>query len=292
MAEISTKWKRRTLEEIAEIWGGGTPARMHPEWFTGDIPWATPTDVTALDGYLLYDTKEYITQEAVENSSTRLLPTGTVLLTSRATIGSVAIAMRPMCTNQGFANLICGPEVNNRYLAWFLRSIASYLKDLGGTTTFPEISKSTLRKVFITYPVSPTKQQYIADLLDAVDIARRLCNDIVRGIENLISSLFVKTFGEPERNPKGWNLVPLSMLVQQPESGWSPQCLDRPASRQEFGVIKLSAVTSGFFQPEENKALPPHLKPRLDLSLSKGDLLFSRANTRNLIGATALVLQW
>ncbi len=270
MPKISTEWKQQTLGEIAEIVGGGTPTRSRPEFFSGDIPWATPTDVTALDGYLLYDTKEYITQEAVDNSSTRLLPVGTVLLTSRATIGSVAIAMRPMCTNQGFANFICAPEVHNRYLAWFLRSSASYLKGLGGTTTFPEISKSTLRNITIRYPVDPLKQEQIADLLDDVDSACRVCDQINREMEKLITVLFVKIFGDPLSNPKKWNVVELG---QYAEIAGGLQITPKRNSSRGIPYLRVANVYRDRLVLSEIKTMdvsPAELKSK---ALQRGDIL-------------------
>ena len=91
------------LAEVCTIVGGGTPRRSNAAYFDGTVPWATPTDVTALDSLFIERTKEAITEVGLNESSARLVPAGTVLMTSRATIGYTAIATRPMATNQGFA---------------------------------------------------------------------------------------------------------------------------------------------------------------------------------------------
>ena len=150
-------WETATLDKICRIAGGGTPRRSNSAYFGGPVPWATPTDVTALSGLTVESTKETLTELGVRESSARLLPTRTVLLTSRATIGFTAIAATPMTTNQGFANLICGERLMPEYLALWLRLRRDYLIQLAGGTTFKEISKSTLKKVEI--PIPPLERQ-------------------------------------------------------------------------------------------------------------------------------------
>ena len=106
-----------TLEQVADIFGGGTPSRAESSYFGGDILWATPTDVTALDDLYIKRTKETLTHDGLSESSAKLLPAGTVLLTSRATIGFTAVSKVPISTNQGFVNFVCGPKLQPEYLA-------------------------------------------------------------------------------------------------------------------------------------------------------------------------------
>ena len=99
-------WEVKTLGEITDIFKGGTPKRNVERYFQGNIPWVTPTDITKLNGALyIDDTETHISEEVLGKSAARLLPAGAVLLTSRATIGKVAIARVPIATNQGFAQL-------------------------------------------------------------------------------------------------------------------------------------------------------------------------------------------
>ena len=154
-------WRTAPLDKICRIVGGGTPRRSNDAYFNGSIPWATPTDVTALPGLSIGSTKETITETGLRESSARLVPTGTVLLTSRATIGYTAIAAVPMATNQGFANLICGERLLPEYLAICLRLQKDYLIQLAGGTTFKEISKSTLKKVEIPTPAIEKQREFV-----------------------------------------------------------------------------------------------------------------------------------
>src|SRR2546425_880730 len=108
-------WARAILGEVAEIVGGGTPSREHPEYFTGDIIWLTPTEIPKDRIAVLMHSREQITEQALRKSSARLIPKGAVLFTSRASIGYVAIAGKEVTTNQGFASFVCKDGIHNFY---------------------------------------------------------------------------------------------------------------------------------------------------------------------------------
>ena len=153
-------WEIMRLGSICRIVGGGTPRRGNDAYFGGDILWATPTDVTALNGILIDKTAETITDVGLKESSARLVPAGAVLMTSRATIGYTAIAARPMATNQGFANLICGDLLSPEYISSLLRNRREELIDLAAGTTFKEIPKSTLKNLRIPVPPLETQNKF------------------------------------------------------------------------------------------------------------------------------------
>ena len=162
-------WKTVKLGEVTEIIKGGTPSRNVEKYFRGNIAWAIPSDITALDSFLyIDDTETHITEEALSNSAARLLPAGTVLLTSRATIGETAITTVPMATNQGFANFICREALLNVFLAYYLRYIKEKLNDLASGSTFKEVTKRTLLNIEIPLPPL-SEQRAIAEVLSDVD---------------------------------------------------------------------------------------------------------------------------
>jgi len=153
-ANLPANWVSAPLSAVTEIVGGGTPSRSNPAFFGGSILWATPTDVTGLDDIFIEQTAETITEQGRRKSSAKLLPVGSVLMTSRATIGYTAIAVREICTNQGFANFICNEDILfNQYLAYWLPFVRNNLLRLASGTTFVEISRSNLAKLHIRiYP--------------------------------------------------------------------------------------------------------------------------------------------
>ena len=166
-------WRTAPIGDACDVIGGGTPRRSEAAYFGGGIPWATPTDVTELADLYIGRTKETITETGLRKSSARLAPAGTVLLASRATIGFTAIAARPMATNQGFANLICGDGLTPEYLAHWLVARRDLLIRLAGGTTFKEISKATLKKIPIPLPPMALQRDYARTLEAARGVASR-----------------------------------------------------------------------------------------------------------------------
>lgn len=158
-------WRWVRLGEVSRISGGGTPLRHHSEYYGGDIPWLTPTEVpdTPIIPYIT-TTREYITQRGLANSSARLVPANAVLLTSRATIGRVAIAAVPLTTNQGFANFVCGDQVEPKFLAYALRYLSAQIIGRASGTTFLEIRKSVLREMLFPLPPLPEQRRIVARL--------------------------------------------------------------------------------------------------------------------------------
>ena len=273
------------LAEVCTIVGGGTPRRSNAAYFDGPTSWATPTDVTALDSLFIDRTRETITEVALRESSARLVPAGTVLMTSRATIGYTAIANLPMATNQGFANLICSERIVPEYLAYWLRDQREHLIQLAGGTTFRELPKSTLKKVRIPLPPLD-EQRRIVDILNRAAKIERLRAQAQDRLREFIPALFVSMFGDPVENPNGWDVRLLGDLIQGFQGGKNVQAGNE---KSKFRILKVSAVTGGIFNPAMSKPAPDDYAPPKDHFVQTGDLLISRANTSLLVGATALV---
>ena len=164
-------WRTMFLGELTRIAGGTTPKRKTAEyWEDVSISWATPTDITSMAAsvYKLFDTKEKISEAAVSKGGSKIFPERTVLMTSRATIGYVAVAQVPISTNQGFANFLPNEKYNPQFLCYLLESKRGELIQRAGGSTFKEISKSSLRGFQIMLPPL-TEQLRIAEILSSVD---------------------------------------------------------------------------------------------------------------------------
>jgi len=157
-------WELTTLGEIADLIGGGTPSREHPEYFTGGHVWLTPTEIPRNRVTVVSTSREKITDEGLKKSSARLMPKGTVLMTSRASIGYVAIAGTEVTTNQGFASFICRDGVYNHFLAYWLLGNADYFIEQATGTTFKEITKSKLRNFSFPLPPLPEQERIVAKI--------------------------------------------------------------------------------------------------------------------------------
>lgn len=282
-------WKVVRLGECCDIVSGSTPRTNVKEYWDGDILWATPKDISELSGGYISDTSRKITPLGLKNCSARILPPESVLFTSRAPIGLVAINAVPMATNQGFKSFIPFRDtVDPKFLYYWLKAHRGLFEHLGNGATFKEISKRTVSEVEITLPPLP-EQRRIAAILDKADELRAKRRAAIEKLDRLVESIFLEMFGDPIGNPFGWKVVELGEVLYSIESGKSPKCLDRPATRDEWGVLRLGAVTTCEFLPQENKALPPSVNPDTSIEVQKGDLLFSRKNTRELVAACAYV---
>jgi type I restriction enzyme, S subunit len=183
------------LKDCCEVVGGATPKRNVPSYWGRDIPWVTPKDISGLRGPILEDAPEYISHEGYKSCSTRLLPLGSVLLTSRAPIGNVAITGRELCTNQGFKSLIPGKGVNSNYLYHCLKTFAPRLQSLGNGATFKEVNTKTVGNFEI--PLPPLEEQKrIAAILDKADAIRKKRKQAIELADQFLKSVFLDMFGD------------------------------------------------------------------------------------------------
>lgn len=207
---------RVRLGEVCTVVSGTTPSSSVPEYWDGDINWVTPAELND-DSTMIYDSVRKITKQAVKKSGLSSFPAGTVLLSSRAPIGKVAIAGTDMYCNQGFKNLICSDKIYNKYLFWFLKAKKDYLNSLGRGATFKEISKSIVENVEIPLPAID-EQKHIAELLDKINELIALRKQQLAKLDELVKARFVEMFGEPETNPYGWQRKRFDSLCENLDS--------------------------------------------------------------------------
>jgi len=143
-----------------------------------------------------------------------MLPKGSVLVTSRAPIGNIAIAGRDLCTNQGFKSLIPGKSVDGLYLYYCMKHSSQRLQALGNGATFKEVSKKIVEEFEIPLPPLP-EQKRIAAILDKADAIRRKRQQAIQLADDFLRAVFLDMFGDPVTNPKGWEVRPLSELVSK-----------------------------------------------------------------------------
>ena len=162
-------WPTVALGDVAEVVSGATPRTGDSDFWGGDIPCATPKDLSELRGAVISTTPRMITRAGLRSCSATVLPSGSVLLSSRAPIGHVAINSVPMATNQGFKSLVPrGGVLDAKYLYHWLRANRPYLESLGNGATFKEVSKAVVARVEL--PLPPIEEQRrIAAILDQAD---------------------------------------------------------------------------------------------------------------------------
>ena len=165
--EIPEEWANGTLEDLGEIVAGGTPSTNHPEYYSENgIAWITPNDLSnSNDKYITHGERD-ISEIGINNSSARLMPEGTVLLTSRAPIGYLGIAANEVCTNQGFKSIVPNGKFGSEFIYYTVEKMIGYLKLLGTGSTFTEISKAVVAKVKIVIPEELIVKRFEEMVLD------------------------------------------------------------------------------------------------------------------------------
>jgi len=195
------------LGDICEIVSGSTPKTGIPEYWDGDKKWITPAEINE-ESYIITDSARKLTELGVKKTGLSPFPEGTVILSSRAPIGKVAIAGCEMYCNQGFKNLICSEKINNRYLYWFLKGNTEFLNSLGRGATFKEVSKQIVSNIEINVP-SIAQQEQAAIQLETANAIIRFRKQQLQKLDELVKARFVEMFGMPGTDVFGWGLVPL-----------------------------------------------------------------------------------
>lgn len=154
-------WRLVRLGDAFEFTGGGTPSKeVSRYWDDGDINWFTPSDITGADGIFLERSGEQCTEEGYNNSSARMFPAYSVMLTSRATIGAIGINHTPACTNQGFITCIPNEQYPLPYLYHWLKLAKPHFELLAGGATFAELTKGVFRRIEILTPPEPLVAEF------------------------------------------------------------------------------------------------------------------------------------
>lgn len=183
---------RYKLGDICEIVSGSTPKTGTEEFWDGNIKWITPAEINE-DTYIINDSVRKITELAVKKTGLSPFPEGTVILSSRAPIGKVAIAGCEMYCNQGFKNLICSDVIYNKYLYWFLKGKTKYLNSLGRGATFKELSKTIVSEIPIDVP-SIDEQIRIVEIFEKINEIIIVRKHELEELDKLIKARFVEMF--------------------------------------------------------------------------------------------------
>jgi type I restriction enzyme, S subunit len=191
-------WKDKFLNEVCIIVNGGTPDTTIPEYWDGDNLWITPKDMGKLEDIYVYDTSRKITNAGLKNSSAKILPINSIILSSRAPIGHLAINKKPISTNQGCKGLIPRKDISTIFLFYFLKSSVELLNNLGTGATFRELSSSKLAEVIIPMPKTFNEQLTIVKKLDALSAETKKLEIIyqqkLNALEELKKSILQKAF--------------------------------------------------------------------------------------------------
>lgn len=165
-----TEWKECTIADIGTVVGGATPSTKDPSNYDGgEIAWITPKDLSNYEDRYISHGERNITEKGLNGCSAQLMPKHSVLFTSRAPIGYVAIADDEVCTNQGFKSVVPNENTHYLFLYYLLRYNKDMIEGLGSGTTFKEVSGSTMKGIKVRVPTTLSAQRAIGEFLDSID---------------------------------------------------------------------------------------------------------------------------
>ena len=220
------EWKEVTLGEIGTIVGGATPSTKNTSFYDGNIPWLTPKDLSVNSNKYIFRGERNITEAGFKSCSCKMLPKGSVLFSSRAPIGYVAIAANDMCTNQGFKSVIPNEETDSEFLYYLLKYNKDNIASQGSGTTFAEVSGKTMKDIEVVVPKEKEDQRRIASILSSLDRKIELNNKINADLEEMAQAIFKNWFVDFEPFKDGKFVD--SELGMIPE-GWKVGRLDEIA---------------------------------------------------------------
>ncbi|MBW0101482.1 restriction endonuclease subunit S [Pseudonocardia sp. KRD291] len=272
------------LGECCEVISGATPKSGVRHYWDGEIHWATPKDLSKLTGMEIGDTPRKITEAGLNSCAATVLPAGSVLLSSRAPIGHVAINSRPMATNQGFKSLIPkSNQIDAHYLAYWLKANRSHLQSLGNGATFKEISKTTIAQVEIPLP-SYDEQRRIAAILGQTDAIRTKRRNAVTLLDDLIRSIFLDMFGDPSCNATTWPIRKIGDLIESTQYGTS----EKAKPEGDLPMLRMGNVSyTGEIDLSDLKYTDRDATNERHI-VHSGDVLFNRTNSPELVGKSAI----
>lgn len=194
--KIMAEWVERKISDIGTVVGGATPSTKKPENYEdGKIAWITPKDLSTFSGRYIERGERNITEIGLKSCSTQLLPPNTVLFSSRAPIGYVAIAANEVCTNQGFKSVITNENTDPLFLFYLLKYNKDKIEGMGSGTTFKEVSGNTMKNIVVIVPTDKKVQEKIAAFLGSIDDKIEENEQINNNLEEQLSALFVNMFG-------------------------------------------------------------------------------------------------
>lgn len=241
-------WKTCTIGDLGRVVGGATPSTKKAENYDGGtIAWITPKDLAGFSGRFISRGERNITEQGLKSCSTQLMPAHTVLFSSRAPIGYIAIAEQEVCTNQGFKSVVPDEKTDYMFLYYLLKYNKEKIENLGSGTTFKEVSGSTMRGIEVRVPETIEEQQRIASVLSALDDKIEKNTEVNENLEQQAQALFKSWFLDYEP----WNgIVPDSWIngklgdFSDIKRGGSPRPIQEYLSESGLRWLKISDVTS------------------------------------------------
>ena len=279
-----SRWLLRPLGDICSTTSGGTPSRTHSEYFGGAIPWIKSGDLT--DGEVV-NCDETITDEALRNSSAKLLKQGSVLIAMYgATVGKLGMLGREAATNQAVCGISTPSELDRWFLFYFLLSQRQKLIEQSTGGAQPNINQKIVRELLVPIPPLP-EQRRIVDLLSRAEGIVRLRREAEKKAAGLVQGIFLEMFGDPATNPKGWPISRIADFSTLITSGSTPRGGSDVYVNQGPYFIRSQNVLMNRLDLSEAAHITPEIHSQMArTSVAVGDVLL------NITGASIGRVAW
>lgn len=251
------------LGDLVDFKGGGTPDKKIERYWNGGIPWASVKDFKSIE---LSGTRDTISQDGLKNSASNLIPSGTVIVPTRMSVGKAAISTVDLAINQDLKALLPKGKIDTRYLLHVLLASSAKLERYATGATVKGITLDVLRELEIPLPPLP-EQRRIAAILDQADALRRLRRQSLSRLSELGQAIFFEMFGDPATNPKGFRMRPLRDVASKFSDGpfgsnlKSAHYVDdgvRVIRLQNIGVNEFVDNDRAYIAPEHFASLRKH----------------------------------
>lgn len=285
-------WPMVKLGELCVVVRGSSPRpKGDPRYYGGNVPRLMVSDVTR-DGKFVTPQIDFLTEAGAQKS--RPMKKGDFVIAVSGQPGQALILAVDACIHDGFAGLkeLDEKRISKDFLFHFMNFVKAKFSATAAGAIFLNLTTEQIRELEIPLPPL-AEQKRIAAILDKADSIRHKRQQAIQLADDFLRAVFLEMFGDPVTNPKGWEVKSLRDVLKSISSGWSANGDSRPCEEGELGVLKISAVTSGTFIPTENKAVQVSDIPSSKKLVfpKKGDMLFSRANTRELVAASCIVVE-
>ena len=270
-------WKTYKLSDIGTVVGGATPSTTVERFYGGDIPWLTPKDLSNFQDRYIERGERNITREGLDSCAAQLLPANSVLFSSRAPIGYVAIAKKPIATNQGFKSIIPNEKVDSLFLYYILRYNKEKIEAMGSGTTFKEVSGAVMKNIEVALP-SLEEQRRIAGILGAIDDKIENNRRINTNLELQAQALYKQWFVDNRKDD--WEEKQLGEIALHITDGVHNTVIDSPNG--EYYLLSCKNIKSGQLFIGSNERRIDHetfTKLRKRTRLSHGDILVTSVGT-------------
>lgn len=318
MKVVPAGWRRAALGDVCRVSSGATPKTSVQEYWGGVIPWITPNDMSKDRSRVLHEGERWLTDRGYASCSAQLFPPGSVIVSSRAPIGYVAIAGREMCTNQGCKTATPPPELDSNYLYWFMINAKSDLEARASGTTFKEISSRRFAETLLWWPeigeqrrIVAILEEHLSDLDAAVESAARargradallhshLLGLVLGDARGLLGGLRPGDLGASSAPPiplaDGWSWLKWSAVGTSQNGRAFPSALYRSEGVRLLRPGNLGPHGTLVWNPSSTKYLPPQLADDYTaFMLEPGDLvmnLTAQSLKDDFLGRVCLVEQ-